>query len=405
MNNLKEKPRSWSEQGTGRSITASNWTDYKSKLNDVKQPIKERLLIEDFFEKDGHDVERVGDQWKTLCPFHSEATPSCVIYDDHYHCFGCGAHGDIFSYVQQTKNWNFKTAFEYLAKEAGLSWRKNESYTKIASSKSTKSTKPISLPVIKPWPQVVQDCWREGVEHLAQNAALQTKIAAWRGWTPELVLFLATNEIMAAPLYYERGIAFRVDCPFINELGIFSTQPIGFHIRLERDSYPERPLWFFLPNEKEHGQKVESLPFILGDFSTAKLLIITEGQWDAITFCHAADWMKHDASWPDGICVIGIRGAHGINPFLRNYLPYWPESNKCLLLPDLDEAGSRWFTSDGNQKSFAEKLAELCIEVNVQKIKGAKDFNEAWIKGLVSSEHIGKLFLAKKFTKEGGQVL
>ena len=30
-----------------------------------------------------------------LCPFHNERTPSCKLYADHYHCYGCGAHGDV----------------------------------------------------------------------------------------------------------------------------------------------------------------------------------------------------------------------------------------------------------------------------------------------------------------------
>jgi DNA primase len=36
-----------------------------------------------------------------LCPFHRERNPSCKLYDDHYYCFGCQAHGDVIKLVQE----------------------------------------------------------------------------------------------------------------------------------------------------------------------------------------------------------------------------------------------------------------------------------------------------------------
>lgn len=46
------------------------------------------------------------------CPFHSgDNSPSMKIYKESYHCFACGANGDIFSFVQKIDNCDFKTAF------------------------------------------------------------------------------------------------------------------------------------------------------------------------------------------------------------------------------------------------------------------------------------------------------
>lgn len=50
------------------------------------------------------------------CPFHNEKTPSCNIYVDHYHCFGCGAHGDVIDFVMQSEGLNFKSAVARLCK-------------------------------------------------------------------------------------------------------------------------------------------------------------------------------------------------------------------------------------------------------------------------------------------------
>ncbi len=47
-------------------------------------------------------LARSGRQWKGNCPFHGEKTPSFYVYDDHFHCFGCGAHGDAIGFVMQT---------------------------------------------------------------------------------------------------------------------------------------------------------------------------------------------------------------------------------------------------------------------------------------------------------------
>ncbi len=65
-------------------------------------------------------LERAGRQWKACCPFHGEKTPSFYIWDDHYHCFGCGAHGDAISFVMQAEGAGFMEAVERLAGEAGL---------------------------------------------------------------------------------------------------------------------------------------------------------------------------------------------------------------------------------------------------------------------------------------------
>jgi len=57
-----------------------------------------------------------------LCPFHSEKTPSFHIRDEQgtYHCFGCGAHGDVFSFLQAVEGVSFMEAVEKLASLNGM---------------------------------------------------------------------------------------------------------------------------------------------------------------------------------------------------------------------------------------------------------------------------------------------
>ncbi len=57
-----------------------------------------------------------------LCPFHNEKTPSFTVSEDKgfFHCFGCGAHGDVIGFVMRAEGLSFPEAVERLAGEAGL---------------------------------------------------------------------------------------------------------------------------------------------------------------------------------------------------------------------------------------------------------------------------------------------
>lgn len=59
-------------------------------------------------------------RWKGLCPFHKEKTPSFYVFIDSkgyqfFHCFGCGAHGDVISFVMKTRNISFFEALQFLS--------------------------------------------------------------------------------------------------------------------------------------------------------------------------------------------------------------------------------------------------------------------------------------------------
>lgn len=67
-------------------------------------------------------LQRRGREFTGLCPFHNEKTPSFTVNDDKrfFHCFGCGAHGDVIGWVMQTEGLSFPEAVERLAELAGL---------------------------------------------------------------------------------------------------------------------------------------------------------------------------------------------------------------------------------------------------------------------------------------------
>jgi DNA primase len=87
--------------------------------------IRNRLTLSEVIGK-RVSVTRAGREFKACCPFHREKTPSFTINDDKqfYHCFGCGAHGDVLGFVMQNDGLNFIEAVEMLSADAGLTMPK-----------------------------------------------------------------------------------------------------------------------------------------------------------------------------------------------------------------------------------------------------------------------------------------
>lgn len=67
-------------------------------------------------------VKRQGRNRACLCPFHSEKTPSMVIYNDtqSFYCFGCGAGGDVITFIMKIENLDYIEAVRFLADRAGM---------------------------------------------------------------------------------------------------------------------------------------------------------------------------------------------------------------------------------------------------------------------------------------------
>ncbi|MCD4738990.1 MAG: DNA primase, partial [Anaerolineae bacterium] len=91
----------------------------------VVDEIKARL---DLAEVVGRVVQlnKAGRNFKGLCPFHSEKTPSFFVFPDsqNWHCFGCGKGGDVFSFVMEYEGGTFRTALEELGRQAGVEVQK-----------------------------------------------------------------------------------------------------------------------------------------------------------------------------------------------------------------------------------------------------------------------------------------
>lgn len=65
-------------------------------------------------------LKKVGKAQAGCCPFHGERTPSFNVYEKHFHCFGCGEHGNAFDFVRKNEGVSFVEAVKRLAADAGV---------------------------------------------------------------------------------------------------------------------------------------------------------------------------------------------------------------------------------------------------------------------------------------------
>lgn len=92
-----------------------------TKLNEFTQTLRDRLPLSVVVGR-FVAIKKKGREYSGLCPFHQEKGASFTVNDEKgfYHCFGCGAHGDLFNFVMQKMNLPFMEAVEYLADQVNL---------------------------------------------------------------------------------------------------------------------------------------------------------------------------------------------------------------------------------------------------------------------------------------------
>lgn len=89
--------------------------------------IKSRLDLIDVIQE-YVSLKPSGSNWKGLCPFHNEKTPSFMVSREKqiWHCFGCHAGGDLFGFIQKIEGVEFPEALRILAKKAGVELRRED---------------------------------------------------------------------------------------------------------------------------------------------------------------------------------------------------------------------------------------------------------------------------------------
>ena len=90
-------------------------------MNNITEELKDRIDIVELISRYVH-LKRRGANYFGLCPFHSEKTPSFSVNPKgrFFHCFGCGASGDVITFYMKIENLDFKDAIKELAQQYGI---------------------------------------------------------------------------------------------------------------------------------------------------------------------------------------------------------------------------------------------------------------------------------------------
>ncbi|MEO0797441.1 MAG: hypothetical protein AAFX93_19995 [Verrucomicrobiota bacterium] len=270
------------------------------------------------------------------------------------------------------------------------------------------------LPEVMPvesLPDFLQAHYRAGWEWASKWGAAMAHERGWPGhWAHELI---EAGKVSAPMLPWEArdwddrawheslvGLAFAVEVPqWTASYDSLTWCWTGYHQRFFRRDLSKS--WMYLPalfeatrprndfqrKVKAHGRRIEAAPFVMGDPVDADLFVLCEGQWDAITAWGALGGF--DDSLRASTCVLGLRGAQGVEPFLRHY--GWVLDRKrprVLMLPDNDTAGDLW---KGRPADFkAGKPAVAGLVDRMRKLVGhdrvglwelgerGDDFNDWW---------------------------
>ncbi len=108
----------------------------EEKLAEIRERLPIHEVISDFVQ-----LKKAGKNYKGLCPFHQEKTPSFIVSPERetFHCFGCGTGGNLFHFFMKLENLPFPEAVQRLAERAGVTLEKSGSYNPAAKERREKA--------------------------------------------------------------------------------------------------------------------------------------------------------------------------------------------------------------------------------------------------------------------------
>jgi len=275
------------------------------------EEIKSKLDIIEVI-KDYIQVKAYGANFKALCPFHREKTPSFVISPDKqiWHCFGCGKSGDVLSFVQEMEGLSFPDTLRLLAPRAGVVL---QNYSPQQASRRGRILDCLLKANIKYQENLTQDpVGQKMKEYLLKRSLSEKTIKDWQvGYSPDswtsIMDYLknkgfSVGEISASGLSgkSERGTDYdrfrdRITFPIYDVNGAL----IAYTARINPQKADDKSLAKYINSPKT---EVYDKSRVLFGLDKAKLAIkdrgytiIVEGQMDAIA-CHQHDFSNTVAS-------------------------------------------------------------------------------------------------------------
>jgi len=336
---------------------------------DVIREIRYRNSIEDVVSS-YVTLKRAGSNLLGLCPFHSEKTASFTVFPntESFHCFGCGAGGDVISFVRRIENLDYPSAVEFLAKRAGITIVQDDRDKERMQRR--KRVLDMNVEAARFFRSCLYDpkLGAEGMRYLSEKRKLDPALIRHfgLGFAPNDFGLLTRHLSKLGYKDYEMSDAFlagiskkngksydyfrnRVIFPILD----ISGDVVAFGGRVMDDSLPKYLNTSDTPAFKK-SRNLFAMNFARKHCE--EQLILCEGYMDVIAL--------HGAGFQNAVATLGT----AITPEHARLMKRYTKS--VIISYDSDDAGQR-----AADKAF-KLLSEVGLETRVLKLDGAKDPDE-----------------------------
>jgi len=312
-------------------------------------------------------LKRSGSNLSGLCPFHSERSPSFTVFmsgDPHFYCFGCGAGGDVITFIMRAENLEYAEAVRFLAKRAGITIP--EDHTEQRGVRRQRIVE-MNRDAAKFFHAELYKS-REALAYLGERGLSNALVRHFgMGFAPDSFGALTdhmtslgyTREELTAgflcgvsrkndKLYdYFRG---RIIFPIISTSG----DVIAFGGRVIRKE--DSPKYLNSSDTPAFNKRRNLFALNFAKGKCAETLILCEGYMDVVSL--------HGAGFENAVATLGT----AITPEQANIIKDY--TKKVIISYDSDEAGQK-----AAEKAF-RLLGNAGVDTKILKMNGAKDPDE-----------------------------
>ena len=332
------------------------------------EEIKFRNNIEDVISQ-YVTLKRAGSNLVGLCPFHSEKSPSFTVFlnEGNFYCFGCGAGGDVITFVRRAENLDYRSALEFLAKRVGITIAQNDTDRQEARRKE----RVLEMNKIAArffYDKLMSPEGREGYEYLTKVRGLSNSHIRHFGLGFAPNSFGTLTDLLRSKGYADHEMASAFLCGVSQKTGrpydyfrnrvIFpilsvSGDVIAFGGRVMDDSKPK-----YLNSSDTPAFKKSRNLFAMNFAKNycAEQIILCEGYMDVIAL--------HCAGFTNAVATLGTAITPEHARMLKRY------TKKVIISYDSDGAGQA-----AADKAF-KLLGEVGVETKILRMNGAKDPDE-----------------------------
>jgi DNA primase len=287
-------------------------------------------------------LKKTGKNYKALCPFHTEKTPSFVISPERqiFHCFGCGAGGNAFNLVMKLENMDFVSALKALAQKVGVKIPQSFSPEEARGIKERKKLYEINEVAAKFYEQVLKKGGegKKAYKYLRERKLKEETINKFRlGYAPDswdsllknfktkgISLELAERVKLISPSregegyydYFRKRIIFPI-FDLKGRVVAFGGRVLGESLPKYLNS-PETSLF-------NKGNLLYGLNFVQSEIRSLDQAIIVEGYMDVLT--------AQQEGLPNVVASLGTSLTPGQAGLLSRY------TNQVIIAYDPDTAG------------------------------------------------------------------